>query len=90
MQDVIRTSFKASKFDSSNSVLNGAFDAFPDQASTQSECRWESRGGLKIKPDLLISCLSAKKSEYLYTKQNRLTDEETNLWLQKRMLRETN
>ena len=77
LQDVIRR-FKASKFDSSNSAET-AFDAFPDQASTQSECRWESRGGSRLPSDLLISCLSAKKSEYLYTKQNRLTDVENKL-----------
>ena len=77
LQDVIRR-FKASKFDSSKSAET-AFDAFPDQASAQSECRWEARRGSGLPSDLLISCLSAKNSERLYIKQNRLTDRESKL-----------
>ena len=77
LQDVIRR-FKASKFDSSKSAET-AFDAFPDQASAQSECRWEPRRGSGLPSDLLISCLSAKNSERLYIKQNRLTDTENKL-----------
>ena len=77
LQDVIRR-FKASKFDSSNSTKT-AFDAFPDQASTQSECRWEPPRGSGLPSDLLISCLSAKKSEYLYANQNGLRDVENKL-----------